>query len=111
MKLSLKPFLPLLILILFSFSSYAQKTDLSDRQAIISTIKNFYIGDHTGSIKHKKLSMHKKGAYRFVNRDGEYSEYVFDLDSVEADTSYKEEVLSIEIYGKVALVFSTSNKN
>lgn len=79
------------------------KTDFSDRQAILKTIENFYIGDHTGSIKHKKLSMHEKGAYRYINRDGEYSESVFRLDSDNADPDYKEELLSVEIYDKVAL--------
>jgi len=79
------------------------ETDFSDRKAIIKTIENFYIGDHTGSIKHKKLSMHEKGAYRYVNRDGEYKESVFRLDSDNADPNYKEELLGIEIYDKVAL--------
>ena len=78
-------------------------TTFSDRQSVIETIKNFYIGDHTGSIKHKKLSMHEKGAYRFVNRQGEYGESTFDLESDHADPNYKEELLSIEIYDKVAL--------
>jgi len=77
--------------------------DFSDRKAIIETIENFYIGDHTGSIKHKKLSMHEKGAYRYVNRDGEYSESIFRLDSDNADPNYKEELLSIEIYNTLAL--------
>lgn len=114
MKQSFQLFLPLFTLILFTSSLSAQKTeknskesaleiDLSDRQAIIKTIKNFYIGDHTGSIKHKKLSMHEKGAYRYVNKDGEYSESIFRLDSDNADPNYKEELLSIEIYDKLAL--------
>ena len=79
------------------------ETDLSDRQAILKTLENFYIGDHTGSIKHKKLSMHEKGAYRYVNREGVYSESVFKLDSDDADPNYKEELLSIEIYHHIAL--------
>lgn len=79
------------------------ETDFADRKAILKTIENFYIGDHTGSIKHKKLSMHEKGAYRYVNRDGEYRESTFQLDSDNADPNYKEELLSIEIYEKVAL--------
>ncbi|OEK00550.1 hypothetical protein BFP97_03080 [Roseivirga sp. 4D4] len=78
-------------------------TDFADRKAILKTIENFYIGDHTGSIKHKKLSMHEKGAYRYVNKDGEYRESTFQLDSDNADPNYKEELLSIEIYEKVAL--------
>ncbi len=114
MKQSLKSFLPLLVFILFTSSLSAQKTeksseestlekDFSDRQAIIKTIENFYIGDHTGSIKHKKISMHVKGAYRYINKNGEYSESVFRLDSDNADPNYKEELLSIEIYDKLAL--------
>jgi len=78
--------------------------DLSDRLAILKTIKDFYIGDHTGSIKHKKLSMHDKGAYRYINRAGEYKESIFKLDSDDSDPNYKEELLSIEIYDKMALV-------
>lgn len=79
------------------------ETDFADRKAIIKTIENFYIGDHTGSIAHKKRSMHPNGAYRFVNKDGEYSESLFQLDSDNADPNYKEELLSIEIYDKVAM--------
>lgn len=118
MKFSPQSFLFLIIFIHFNTSSFAQKTDtdteknfeatkietdFSDRQAILTTIENFYIGDHTGSIKHKKLSMHEKGAYRYVNRDGEYSESVFRLDSDNSDQNYKEELLSVEIYDKLAL--------
>lgn len=79
------------------------ETDFSDRQAIIKTIENFYIGDHTGSIKHKKRSMHANGAYRYVNKDGKYTESTFRLESNNADPNYKEELLSVEIYDKVAL--------
>ncbi len=102
-----------LLLSLISIAAFAQKTDISsekqiletdfsDRYAIITTIKNFYIGDHTGSIKHKKLSMHEKGAYRYVNKEGKYVESKFRLDSDNADPNYKEELLSIEIYDKIA---------
>lgn len=111
MKSTLKLFLPLLVFIVFSSTIFSQqneenkvKTDFSDRQAIINTSENFFIGDHTGNIKYKKMSMHEKGAYRFVNRDGEYQEYIFDLESNDADTSYVEELLSIEIYVNLALV-------
>ena len=105
MKKTLTLFLSLFILV----SVYAQKkettikTNFNDRKAIIKTIENFYIGDHTGSIEHKKLSMHEKGAYRYVNRKGEYAESVFRLNSNNSDKNYKEELLSIEIYDKVAL--------
>jgi len=47
--------------------------------------------------------MHPQGAYRYVNKDGEYSESVFRLDSDNADPNYKEELLSIEIYDTLAL--------
>lgn len=114
MKQTLQLLFCLSILVLSTYSLSAQEveanskettteTDFSDRQAVLKAIENFYIGDHTGSIKHKKLSMHEKGAYRYVNRDGEYSESVFQLDSDDSDTNYKEELLSVEIYDKVAL--------
>ena len=101
-----------LVLLLVSTSLMAQdglakkpvgKRDFSDRQAILTTLDNFYIGDHTGSIKHKKLSMHEKGAYRYINRDGAYVESIFDLNSDDADPNYKEELLSVEIYDKLAI--------
>lgn len=114
MKFPLQSFFYSLVLVLLTTSLSAQnsevaseelsmETDFSDRKAILKTIENFYIGDHTGSIEHKKLSMHEKGAYRYVNRDGEYSESVFRLDSDDSDQNYKEELLSIEIYDKLAL--------
>lgn len=104
MKLSTKFYLQLFFLILLSSSLFSQEVDFSDRQAIITATENFFIGDHTGSIEHKKLSMHEKGAYRYVNRDGDYGEFEFDLDSDDSDQSYKEEILGIEIYGTLALV-------
>lgn len=114
MKHSHLIYLSLIVFILFTPSLSAQEaenvpdtstsqTDFPDRKAILKTIENFYIGDHTGSIKHKKLSMHEKGAYRYVNKNGEYKESTFQLDSDNADTNYKEELLSVEIYDKVAL--------
>jgi len=114
MRLLLKSSMYLFLIFFFSNAIFAQdvketadgiamETDFSDRQDIIKTIENFYIGDHTGSIKHKKLSMHEKGAYRYINRDGEYAESVFKLDSDDSDQNYKEELLSIEIYDKLAL--------
>jgi|GEM_PF-1054295 len=78
-------------------------TDFTDRQNIITCIDNFYIGDHTGSIKHKRLSMHPDGAYRYVNRDGEYIESKFRLDSNDSDMNYQEYLLSIEIYNTMAI--------
>lgn len=110
----MKKALFILVLSLLSTSFFAQKSeqklkediskiDLSDRKAIIKTIENFYIGDHTGSIENKKSAMHEKGAYRYVNKDGKYMESTFRLDSNNADVNYKEELLSIEIYDKVAL--------
>ena len=101
---TLKSFCLTLTLVLISFSVFSQETDFSDRQAIITATENFFIGDHTGSITHKKLSMHEKGAYRYVNQNGDYAEFPFDLNSDDSDTSYKEEILGIEIYGTLALV-------
>ena len=74
-----------------------------DRDAIIQTISDFYVGDHTGSVEHKRKSMHPRGAYRFVNKAGEYQEDTFQLVASKGDTLYKEELLSIEIYETVAL--------
>jgi len=79
-------------------------TDFTDRQEIITCIENFYIGDHTGSIKHKKLSMHPSGAYRYINREGEYNESKFQLDSDDSDMNYQEYLISIEIYNTMAIV-------
>lgn len=74
-----------------------------DRDAIIQTIGNFYIGDHTGSVEHKRLSMHPRGAFRFVDKSGNYQESSFQLTATAGDTMYTEELLSIEIYETVAL--------
>lgn len=79
------------------------QTDFSDRQAILKTIENFYIGDHTGSTEHKKKSMHTEGAYRYVDKNGAYGEFTFQVDSDDSDPNYKEELLSVEIYGKMAV--------
>ena len=78
-------------------------TSSPDRDAILKTIENFYIGDHTGSLEHKKLSMHPEGAYRYVDRDGAYQESQFRLVESQGDTIYTEELLSVEIYETVAL--------
>ena len=80
-----------------------EQTSSPDREAILKAIENFYIGDHTGSLEHKQLSMHPEGAYRYVNRDGEYRESQFELVEGGGDTLYVEELLSIEIYETVAL--------
>lgn len=74
-----------------------------DRDAILQTIRNFYIGDHTGSVEHKRLSMHPQGEFRFVDRAGDYQESKFQLVATRGDTLYTEELLSIEIYETVAL--------
>jgi Putative lumazine-binding len=74
-----------------------------DRDAILQTISDFYVGDHTGSVEHKRKSMHPRGAYRFVDRAGEYQENTFQLMASRGDTLYREELLSIEIYENVAL--------
>jgi len=74
-----------------------------DRQAILETIENFYIGDHTGSLEYKLKSLHPEGAYRYVDREGSYQESQFQLVESRGDTLYQEELLSIEIYETVAL--------
>jgi len=78
-------------------------TPSPDRDAIIQTITDFYIGDHTGSVEHKRRSMHPQGAFRFVDRAGDYQETRFQLVQTPGDTMYTEELLSIEIYQTVAL--------
>lgn len=104
MKLSVNLFFQAVFLILLNSCVYAQERDFSDRQAIITATENFFIGDHTGSIEHKKLSMHENGAYRYVNQDGNYGEFPFDVNSDDSDKTYEEEILGIEIYGTLALV-------
>jgi len=74
-----------------------------DRAAVLETVRAFYIGDHTGSLEHKQASMHPQGAYRYVNREGEYRESTFRFVEGGADTLYTEELLSVEIYENVAL--------
>lgn len=74
-----------------------------DRDAILQAISAFYIGDHTGSVEHKRASMHPQGEYRFVDRNGEYQVSKFQLVATPGDTLYKEELLSVEIYETVAL--------
>ncbi len=74
-----------------------------DREAIMKTIENFYIGDHTGSLEYKQQSMHPEGAYRYVDKEGAYQESQFRLVESRGDTMYVEELLSIEIYENVAL--------
>ncbi|MEM1115728.1 MAG: nuclear transport factor 2 family protein [Bacteroidota bacterium] len=77
--------------------------DFADRAAILATIEAFYIGDHTGSEAHRRASMDPRGAYRYVDREGVYRESRFELVEGGADTSYVEELLSVEIYETVAL--------
>lgn len=109
-----------LLFVLFSFlltgSAFAQaapadldaalqpgEATFPDREAVLATIEAFYIGDHTGSVEHRRASMHPEGAYRYVDREGTYQENLFRLVEGGADTLYTEELLSIEIYENVAL--------
>jgi len=87
-----------------------EDADFKDRDAVHTAIKNFFIGDHTGSVEHKKLSMHEKGAYRYVTRDGKYGDGVFSFDQGDSDQSYTEELLDVEIYGNMALVKCRLNR-
>lgn len=93
----------LLGLTVILFSQTPEDQPLSDRDAVKQTIENFYIGDHTGSLEHKKKSMHPNGAYRYVDKNGEYKESQFRLVESKGDTIYVEELLSVEIYENVAL--------
>lgn len=79
------------------------KIDFEDRRAVLTALENFYIGDKIGCVKHKKLSMAEKGAYRYINRDGEYAEYQFDLGTAQADTTFTEELQTVEIFDKIAV--------
>ena len=74
-----------------------------DREAILETVKNFYIGDHTGSLEYKKKSLHPEGAYRYVDKEALYQESQFRFEESRGDTIYVEELLSVEIYETVAL--------
>ena len=74
-----------------------------DREAVLQVIEDFYIGDHTGSLEYKRKSMHPDGAYRYVDREGNYQESQFQLVESRGDTMYVEELLTVEIYENVAL--------
>ncbi|MEL7361388.1 MAG: hypothetical protein AAFN13_04895 [Bacteroidota bacterium] len=78
-------------------------TAFADRQAILATIEAFYIGDHTGRLDQKLASMHSRGAYRYVDRDGAYQESPFQLVESRGDTLYTEELLGVDIYENAAL--------
>jgi len=47
--------------------------------------------------------MHPEGAYRYVNKNGEYKESQFKPDSDDSDPNYQEYLLSIEIYNTMAI--------
>lgn len=94
----LKWIIPVIIL-LFSASSIA-----TDRQNIIKVVEIFYQGDHQGSKELRMASLHPQGAYRYVDAKGNYVESKFQFYEGNPDTSYQEEILSIDIYQHVALV-------
>jgi len=83
--------------LIFTNSAFA-----NDRSDIVTTLENFYIGDKTGSKAHKEKSLHPTGAYRYVNKDGDFVQHTFVIKQGGADTSYNHELLSIEIFGRVA---------
>jgi len=89
----------LIVSCMFSSSSFA-----SEREDVLTVVDYFYKGDHQGSKKYRELSLHPLGAYRYVNSKGEYKEYTFTFSEGNADKSYQEELLSIDVYEKVALV-------
>jgi len=84
---------------MFSSSSFA-----GEREDVLTVVDYFYQGDHQGSKKYRELSLHPQGAYRYVNSKGEYKEYTFTFSEGNADKSYQEELLSVDIYENVALV-------
>ena len=96
-------FVSALLAILHVWHPGADEASSPDREAIMKTIENFYIGDHTGSLEYKQQSMHPEGAYRYVDKEGAYQESQFRLIESRGDTMYVEELLSIEIYENVAL--------
>lgn len=76
----------------------------SDRLDIIKVVEIFYQGDHQGSKELRMASLHPQGAYRYVDAKGNYVESKFEFYEGNPDTSYQEEILSIDIYQHVALV-------
>jgi len=90
------------LLILISCLTFTNSAFADERSDIIATLDNFYIGDKTGSKAHKVKSLHPNGAYRYVNKKGEFSQSSFVFKQGGADTSYNHELLSIDIFGQVA---------
>lgn len=92
------------LLLLVSCLFFTGSVLANDRNDIVTTIDNFYIGDKSGSKTHKAKSLHPKGAYRYVNKDGKFIQHTFIIKEGGADTSYDHELLSIDIFGQVASV-------
>lgn len=89
----------IIVSLIFSSSAFA-----SEREDVLAVVDYFYKGDHQGSKKYRELSLHPLGAYRYVNSKGEYKEYKFTFSEGNADNSYQEELLSIDVFENVALV-------
>jgi hypothetical protein len=92
------------ILLTLMFIMFSSPLFASERVNVLKIVDLFYKGDHEGSKEYRKRSMHPQGAYRYVDSSGKYVEYKFEFYSGNADVSYKEELLSIDIYENVALV-------
>ena len=92
------------ILLVAAFMSFSAPLLAGERESVVKVVSSFYKGDHEGSKEHRLLSMHPLGAYRYINSAGKYKQSVFKFYEGNADTSYKEELLSIDIYENVALV-------
>lgn len=90
------------LLLLVSYLFFTSSAFAGERSDIVTTINNFYIGDKTGSKVHKAKSLHPNGAYRYVNKNGEFVQHTFVIREGGADTSYDHELLSIDIFGPVA---------
>jgi len=96
--------LKLKVIILMMTAMFSGTIFAGDRDDVLKVVDMFYKGDHEGSAHFRKLSLHPNGAYRYINSKGEYKEYTFTFKDGNADKSYQEELLSIDIYEKVALV-------
>lgn len=88
-----------------------QKFDFFDCQVVFEMIENFYIGDYIGSVEYKKFLMYFEGVYCYVDEFGKYCESQFCVDLDDFDDQYMEELLSVDIYENVVLVWLWFKQN
>jgi hypothetical protein len=91
-----------LLVLLLSCLIFTNTASADERSDIVTTLDNFYIGDKTGDITYKAKSLHPTGAYRYVNKNGDFVQHTFVIKQGGADNSYNHELLSIDIFGQVA---------